>query len=155
MVIGNSGIPMTPIIRELKITLYRLHPIQKEYDAIKQTDGCFGEIMVCPNLPNNLHSADVYRKKGFKETPEELMPRAELKRESGGFYLVPNGYELKCLKTMFKVPDSGYLQNQKLHEIEGDLWKVVKVEEGVHKCECGFTAQSLAGLKAHQRSHEE
>ncbi len=90
---GNAGLVTKPILRENKVTLYKLHPSD------------FGRVIKMPNLPNGLHEAELWRNKGYKKTPQELMPDAQLEQDpEGGIFLVPDGYTLKPVteKTEFE-----------------------------------------------------
>ena len=156
MVTGTVEIPSKPIKKENKKTWYRLHPNQDNPDF-------FGHVMVCPNLPNgaivsdagNLMSmAEMYRKKGFKETPQELNPNAKLVHKGSEYYLIPEGYELKetVEKTLF---------GDGLTKVDVTVQRVVKTVNEDDSltdsltCEkCGKVCKSEFGLKVHLRSHE-
>jgi hypothetical protein len=113
MVTGNTGMITKPILRETKVTLYRMHPNQ---------DVNFGLVMVCPNLPAGLQEAEDYRKKGYKSNPQELNPQSEIeKTPEGEMFLVPDGYELKSFNEKTTLADNKTL-------IDVVNWRVVKKE---------------------------
>ena len=156
MVTGTVEMPSKPIKKENKKTWYRLHPNQDNPDF-------FGHVMVCPNLPNgaivsdagNLMSmAEMYRKKGFKETPQELNPNARLVRKGSEYYLIPEGYELKetVEKTLF---------GDGITKVDVTVQRVVKTVNEDDSltdsltCEkCGKVCKGEFGLRTHLRSHE-
>lgn len=113
MVSGNTGIISEPILRENKVILYREHPERR------------GEIMVMPNLPNGLHEAEVYRRKGYKRTPQEIDPYAEVVRNpEGGLFLIRKGERLESYKDETSTP----LSKDKWVMKEETYWRVVKGE---------------------------
>lgn len=155
---GNAGVVNTPlggkvdILRENKVTLYRLHPSE------------FGRVMIMPNLPNGLHEAELWRKKGYKFTPQELMPDAKIEHDAeGGMFLVPPGYKLESY-------EDKTLTNPKNDKefVMDTAWRVVKksqTQEPVKEdtpedksdvtCpECGQECASVFGLKAHMKRHK-
>ena len=145
MAIQTAGaIPYTPILREKKVTLYRLHPRQSEPDF-------FGLVMVMPNMPFGLRERDRWLNvKGYKFKPEELVPGAEVqKTPSGEIYLVPLGYELKSF------PEKALSGDGKT-KIDVTVWRVVKNEGGGQfPCpQCDKLCVSEFGLKSHMRSHK-
>lgn len=108
---GNAGLIRQDILRENKITLYKLHPDQNVF---------FGHVITMPNLPNGLHEAELWRNKGHKANPRDLMPDAKVEHNTGGeIFLVPQGYKLESYiaKTEFE---------KKL--IDVTLWRVVREE---------------------------
>ena len=105
---GNTGMKTIPILRENKVTLYRLHPTE------------FGRIMRMPNLPNGLHEAESFRNKGWKLNPQELMLDAKLETNpEGEQFLVPEGYKLKS-KTVKALTDKDR------STMDADEWVVEK-----------------------------
>lgn len=135
--VTETDIKKQDILREHKVTLYRLHPTE------------FGAIMVMPNLPFGLRERDRYlNEKGYKRTPQELMPEAEVKtNDAGELFLVPKGYELKSL------PDKALLGDGKTFK-DISVWQVTKCESSFPCPECGKSCVSDFGLQSHMKSHK-
>lgn len=137
------------IIVEDKVTIYRLHPNQKEY---------FGLIQTAPNQPN-IHKKLVEKsKKGWRLNPQNLAPDCKIEADPcGGLWAVPEGWEIIGVETPMMVEDR-----------DGKLWQkdtdtTYKLAEKGTKAEtapkfvcdiCGKECASEFGLKAHRKVHK-
>jgi len=155
MVSGTvDGVKQTPLTKKGRYkTWYRLHPNQDDPNF-------FGHVMICHNLPagayvslagDKMSVSEMYFKKGFRETPQELNPTAKLVEKNGEYYLVPEGYELKEMveKTLFGDGKS---------YVDATVQRVVKKEtvneDDSLTCDiCGKVCRGEFGLKTHKRSH--
>jgi len=142
---GNAGIITEPILRENKVTLYRLHP----------TDS--GRVIEMPNLPNGLHEAEMWRKKGFKATPQELNPQARLETNpEGEMFLVPPGYKLESFVEIAKTNyDKATEQVTSWRVAKETVRETTPSEETKLACpDCGKECKGEFGLRAHMKSHK-
>jgi len=153
-----DGVKQSPVTKKGRYkTWYRLHPNQENLDY-------FGHVMICHNLPvgafvvnggDKMSVSEMYRKKGFTETPQELNPNADVVRDSkGGFYIVPKGYELKetAGKTLFGDGKS-YVDGIAVRIVRKETVDKVLTGE-MHVCDiCGKECKTKLALAGHKRSH--
>jgi len=149
MVTQTGDIKTKSILREHKMTLYKMHPDQKNYPGL---------VIEMPNLPFGLRERDKYmNEKGYKKNPQDLKPDAEVMKGGGDTFLVPKGYKLECFA------EKVYNAKEKVHE-DVSVWRVTKQDEelpievvspeGVKCPECGKQCASDFGLKSHMKSHK-
>ena len=157
---GTIGtMPATEFKKGRYKTWYRLHPNQSHPDF-------FGQVMVCANLPNNafvskagekMSVSEMYRDKGFRETPQALNPDADLVTDDKNqMYLIPKGYELKETaektihgdgKTLLDVIVRRVVKKEVLNEVSTP-------EVSGYICDtCGKECKNAIGLAGHKRSH--
>lgn len=137
---GNAGIPMEPILREHKVTLYKKHPT------------ILGLVVKMPNLPFGLTERDLFlNKKGYKRDPQELAPKAKIETTpEGEIFLVPEGYELKAFDEKTTIPDK---QNTVIDVVN---YRVVEetTQQELACPQCGKVCKGEFGLSVHLKSHK-
>ena len=65
------------IVNEQRKTYYKLDPEQKKHP---------GAVIVMPNLPDDNYHFGLWREKGYKTNPQELMPGKKLTKTDKGEY---------------------------------------------------------------------
>lgn len=66
-----------PVVNENRRTYYKLHPNQDKYP---------GAVITMLNLPNDAYHWELWQKKGYKLSPQELMPDMKLEKIEEGEY---------------------------------------------------------------------
>jgi hypothetical protein len=101
-------------VNEQRRAYYRLDPEQKKHP---------GAVIVMPNLPNDQYHWDMWQKKGYKTSPQELLPDKKLIRDEEGQYRFDITAE-EAPKTVFKcdicgrecVGEFGLNTHKRMHE---------------------------------------
>lgn len=104
-----------PIVKEQRRTYFKLHPDQKKYP---------GTVITMPNLPDDQYHWGVWQAKGYKTTPQELMPDKKLIKTEGGEW-------------KFEIDSPSLVSDQ---ERKCDI--------------CGQICVGDFGLQAHKRKHD-
>ena len=79
--VTNSAGKIVAILSEQRVTMYKLHPNQEKYP---------GAVIEMVNLPYDEYHRDLWYKKGYKRTIQELMPGKKVVQDDkyGGYRFI-------------------------------------------------------------------
>ena len=135
-------------ILEDKVTLYRLHPNQKEH---------FGLIMTAPNIPNIPSKMKEYAKRGCKLNPQNLAPDCEIKADPNGeLWAVPKGWKIvgEEVDILYENRDGDMIPRGKTIRYKLAQAKSTETPKGLACDVCGKACASEFGLRVHKRTHK-